>query len=61
MEPLRQNVEQKAPDEFAGRQRHRAVPRLPAAAIVLVAETHAALVESDEAAVPSDQLVVSDT
>jgi hypothetical protein len=34
---------------------------LPAAAIVLVAETHAALVESDEAAVPSDQLVVSDT
>jgi hypothetical protein len=51
MEALRQNVEQKAPDELVGAERHDAVPRLPVAAVVLVAEGYAALVESNEAAV----------
>src|SRR6516164_1652045 len=51
MKPLRQNVEQEAPDELVGAQRHFAVPRLPIAAVVLVAEGHAALVESDETTV----------
>src|SRR5216683_3544949 len=49
--PLRQDVEQETPDELVGRERHRAKPRLPVAAIVLVAEGHAALVEADQAAV----------
>jgi len=51
MEPLWQNVEQEAPDELAGRQRHRAVPHPAVAAVVLVAEGYAALVEADQAAV----------
>ena len=51
VEPLGQDVEQEAPDELVGRQRHRAVPRLPVVAVILVAEGDAALVESDEAAV----------
>jgi hypothetical protein len=51
MEPLRQNVKQEAPDELAGRERHRAKPLKAVAAVVLVAETHAALVEGDQAAV----------
>src|SRR5215831_1517950 len=42
MKPLWQNVEQKAPDELVGAERHCAVPRLPAAAVILVAEGHAA-------------------
>ena len=48
MKPLRQNVEQEAPDELVGAERHFAVPRLPIAAVVLVAEGHAARVERDE-------------
>ena len=44
-------MEQEAPDEFARGERHGAVPRLPVAAVVLVAEGHAALVESNEATV----------
>ena len=51
MEPLGQDVEQEAPNELVGRQRHRAVSRLPVMAVVLVAEGDAALVESDEPAV----------
>src|SRR5215472_11973725 len=46
MKPLWQNVEQEAPDELLGTERHCAIPRLPAA-VVLVAEGHAALVESN--------------
>ena len=38
MEPLGQDVEQEASDEFAGHQRHRAVPRPSVAAVVLEAE-----------------------
>jgi hypothetical protein len=34
----------------SGRERHYAVPRLPVAAIVLVAEGHAVFVEADEPA-----------
>jgi hypothetical protein len=48
---LGQNVEQEAPDEFAGRQRHRAKPLPAVAAVILVAEGYAALVEADQAAV----------
>src|SRR5215468_12042198 len=51
MKPLWQNVEQEAPDELLGTERHCAVPRLPVAAVVLVAEGHAAFVESNEASV----------
>jgi hypothetical protein len=50
VEPGGQYVEQKAPDALLGRERHYAVPRLPVAAIVLVAEGHAAFVEADEPA-----------
>ena len=51
MKPLWQNVEQEAPDELIGAECHRAVPRLPVAAVILVAEGHAALVEGNEATV----------
>src|SRR5262249_56445189 len=51
MNPLWQHVEQKAPDELVGTERHCAVPRLPAAAIILVAEGHAARIESKETTV----------
>ena len=51
VEPLGQNVQQEAPDELVGGERHRAIPGRPVVAIVLVAEGHAALVERDEAAV----------
>src|SRR5499427_5201165 len=51
MKPLWQNVEQKALDELVGAERHCAVPRLPAAAVILVAEGHAARIESEEATV----------
>jgi hypothetical protein len=51
VEPLRQDVEQEAPDELVGREHHRAKPRLPVAAVVLVAKGDAALVESEQAAV----------
>src|SRR6516165_3291051 len=51
MKPLWQNVEQEAPDELVGAERYCAVPRLPAAAVILVAEAHAARIESKEATV----------
>src|SRR5215468_6124953 len=51
MKPLWQYVEQEAPDELVGTERHCAVPRLPAAAVILVAEDHAAPIESKEATV----------
>ena len=43
---LGQDVEQEAPDELVGGERHRAIPRLPVAAVILVAEGDAALVEA---------------
>ena len=51
MNPLGQNVEQEAPDELVGAERHCAVPRLSIAAVILEPEAHAALVESNEATV----------
>src|SRR5438067_5107929 len=51
MKALRQYVEQEAPDELVGAECHGAVPRLPVTAVILVAERHAALVESNEPAV----------
>src|ERR1700746_2731246 len=51
MKPLREHGEQEAPDELVGAECHRAVPRLPVAAVVFVAEGHAALVERNEATV----------
>src|ERR1700758_2561517 len=51
MKPLWQNVEQEAPDELVAAECHCAVPRLPIAAVVLVAEAHTALVERNEATV----------
>src|SRR3954454_7331910 len=48
MKPLWQNVEQEAPDELVGAEYHGAVPRLPVAAVILIAEGHAALVKSNE-------------
>ena len=51
MKPVRQNVEQEAPDELVGAERHRAVPCLAVAAVIFVAEGHAALVESNETTV----------
>jgi hypothetical protein len=44
-------VEQEAPDELVGAERHCAVPRLLVAAVILVTEGHTALVESKQAAV----------
>src|SRR6516164_11474385 len=51
MKPLWQNVQQETPNELVGAECHCAVPRLPVAAVVLVAEGHAALVERNEATV----------
>ena len=51
MKALRQNVEQEAPDELVGGERHGAVPRPPVAAVILVPEGDAALVKSNEPAV----------
>src|SRR5215469_3576710 len=48
MKPLWQNVEQEAPDELVGAERHCAVPRRSVAAVILVAEGHATLIESKE-------------
>jgi len=50
MEALRQNVEQQAPDELAGRQRHRAKPLPAVAAVVLEAEGDATVIEADQSA-----------
>ena len=41
-------MEQEASDELVGGEPHRAIPGRPVAAIVLVAEGHAARVEGDE-------------
>src|SRR5215469_13998771 len=51
MKPLWQNVEQEASDKLVGTEGHCAVPSLPVAAVILVAEGHAALVERSEPAV----------
>ena len=51
MEPLGQDVEQEAPDEFVWRQRHRAVPRPSVAAVVLEAEGDATVIEANQSAV----------
>ena len=51
MKPFWQNVQQEAPDELVGAECHGAVSRLPVAAVILVAEGHTALVESNEPAV----------
>ena len=50
MEAARQDVEQEAADELVGRQRHDLLPVGAVAAIVLVAEGDAGLVEGDQAA-----------
>src|SRR3979409_446972 len=51
VEPLWQDVEQEAPDELVGGERHGAQPRPAVAAVVLVAEGHAAFVEAEQAAI----------
>src|SRR5215472_1819573 len=48
MKPLWQNVEQEAPDELVGAERYCAVPRRSVAAVILVAEGHATLIEGNE-------------
>ena len=52
MKPLWQNVQQEAPDELVGGERHRAIPGWPVKAIDLEAEGHPALVERDEPSPP---------
>src|SRR3954447_26660334 len=44
-------MKQEAPDELVGCECHRAIARLPIAAVILVAEGDAARVESKQAAV----------
>jgi hypothetical protein len=56
VKPLWQNVEQEAPDELVAAECHCAVPRLPIAAVVLVAEAHTALVERNEATVRDGEI-----
>src|SRR5262249_12785016 len=51
MKPLWENVEQEAPDELAGGERHCAVPRLAVAAGILFAGGHAPRVGGHEAGV----------
>jgi hypothetical protein len=51
MEAARQDMEQEAADELVGRERHDVLPVGAVAAIVLVAEGDAALVEGDQTAV----------
>src|SRR5260370_15076847 len=51
VKPLRQNVEEEAPDELVGGEGYCAISRLPVAAVILVAKGHVALVESHETAV----------
>jgi hypothetical protein len=51
MKPLWQKVQQEAPDELLGGERHRAKPRPAVAAVILVAERHTALVEADQSVV----------
>src|SRR5215468_10767306 len=51
MKPLWQNVEQEAPDELVGAERHCAVPRRSVAAVIFVAEGHATRIEGNEATV----------
>src|SRR6476619_1880764 len=50
VEAARQEMEEKAADELVGRERDDLLPIGPAAAIVLVAEGDAGLVEADQAA-----------
>ena len=51
MKPLWQNVEQEAPDELVGAECHCPVSRRSVAAVIIVPEGHATLVESNEPAV----------
>src|SRR3954465_13461162 len=51
VEPLGQDVKQETPDELVGGERHPAIACPPVAAVILVAEGDAAVVESEEAAV----------
>src|SRR3982750_2518934 len=51
MKSLGQDGKQETPDELVGSKGHCAIPRLPVAAIVLVAEGDTALVEGKQAAV----------
>src|SRR5947209_9452231 len=48
---LGQEVKQETPDELVGSKGHCSIPRLPVAAIVLVAEGETALIEGKQAAV----------
>src|SRR5215469_13778967 len=50
-------MEQEASEELVGAECHCAVPRLPVAAVVLVAEGHAAFVERNEATVRDSDTV----
>jgi hypothetical protein len=49
--PLGRTCSRKRPDEFIGRQRDRAKPLPPVAAIILAAKGYATLIESEEATV----------
>jgi hypothetical protein len=51
MEALRQHVDQEAPDELVGRQRHRFVAGGPLDPIVLVLEGDAVLVGEQQPAI----------
>jgi hypothetical protein len=51
VKPFWQNVEQEAPDELVGGEGHCAVPRPAVAAVILVPEGDAAVVERNEPAV----------
>src|SRR6202047_617114 len=55
--PLWQEVEQEAPDELVGGERHGAQPRPAVAAVVLVAEGHTAFVEAEQAAIGDGDMV----
>ena len=57
MEPARQNVEQEAADELLGGERHDLLPFGIVAAVVLVTEGDASLVEGDEAPVRNGDAV----
>jgi hypothetical protein len=58
MEAARQDMKQETADELVGRERHDLLSVGAVAAIVLVAEGDAALVEGDQAAVRDREPVV---
>ena len=51
MEAVRQHVQQEAPHELLGAERHGFVARVAFGAVILPAEGDAALIEGDESAV----------